>query len=144
MDRLADRIDVASPLLLLQSGSKTCLFCDLVITSIESRNNISVSAMETLKKPGGKAEKWTKVKPISSYAKNFELVWDNIKDLDTQSGKYQGVTWLALATCCCNFHNTKNLETNQKQKINEIDKQNTKDVDHMVMTGPTQKNRRQF
>ena len=57
MDRLADRLDVASPLLSLQSGSKTLLFCDLVNTSKEARNNISVSAMETLKKPGGIAEK---------------------------------------------------------------------------------------
>ena len=30
--RLADRFDVAAPLLSLQYGSKTCLFCDLVIT----------------------------------------------------------------------------------------------------------------
>ena len=57
MDRLADRLDVASPLLSLQSGSKTLMFCDLVNTSKEARNNISVSAMETLKKPGGIAEK---------------------------------------------------------------------------------------
>ena len=30
---------------------------DLVITSKEARNNVSVSAMETLKKPDGIAEK---------------------------------------------------------------------------------------
>ena len=40
MSRLADRFDVASPLLSLQSGSKTCLFCDLVITSKKARINI--------------------------------------------------------------------------------------------------------
>ena len=74
-DRLTDTFDVASPLLLLQLGSKTCLFCDLDITSKEARNNISVSMMETLKKPSGKP---------SSYAKNYELVWGKIKDLDTQ------------------------------------------------------------
>ena len=32
--------------------------------------------METLKKPGVIAEKWWKVKPVSSYAKNHELGWD--------------------------------------------------------------------
>ena len=48
--------------------------------------------METLKKLGGIAEKWSKVKPVSSYAKNYELVWDKIKYLDTQSEDYQGVT----------------------------------------------------
>ena len=57
MDRLADRFDVASPLVSLQSGSKTCLICDLVIVSKEVRNDISVSAIETLKKPDGIAEK---------------------------------------------------------------------------------------
>ena len=74
MDRLADRFDVASPLLSLQPGSKTCLFCDLVITSKEARNNISVSAMETFNEDGGIADRWSKVKPVSSRAKNYELV----------------------------------------------------------------------
>ena len=62
LDRIGDRFDVASPLLSLQSGSKTCLFCELVITSKEARNNISVSEMETLKIPVGRGEKWLKVK----------------------------------------------------------------------------------
>ena len=35
--------------------------------------------METLMKPHGIAEKWSKVKPVSSYAKNYEVVWDKIK-----------------------------------------------------------------
>ena len=74
MDKLADRFDVALPLLPLQSGSKTCLFCGLVITSKEARNNISVSAMETLKKLDGIAEKWPKAKPVSSHAKNYVLI----------------------------------------------------------------------
>ena len=47
--------------------------------------------MEILKKPGGIAEKWLKVRPVSSYAKNYKLIWDKIKDLDTQSEDYQGV-----------------------------------------------------
>ena len=50
------------------------LFCDLVITSKEARNNISVSAMETFNKDGGIADRWSKVKPVSSRAKNYELV----------------------------------------------------------------------
>ena len=70
--------------------------------------------METLKKPGGIAEKWSKVQPVSSYAKNYELVWDKINDLDIQSEDYQGVMWPDHATCCRNFHNTKKLETNSK------------------------------
>ena len=57
MDRLADRFDVATPLVSFQSGSKTRLNYDLVITSKEVRNDISVSAIETLKKPDGIAEK---------------------------------------------------------------------------------------
>ena len=38
---------------------------------------------------------------------------------------------LAHATCRRNFHNTKNLERNSKRKINEIDEQNSEDVDHI-------------
>ena len=38
---------------------------------------------------------------------------------------------LAHATCRRNFHNTKNLERNSKLKINEIDEQNSEDVDHI-------------
>ena len=84
--------------------------------------------METLKKPGGIAENWLKVKPISSYA----LVWDKVKDLDTQSEDYhQGVTWPVHATCRRSFHNTKKLEINSKREINEIDEQNSKDIDHI-------------
>ena len=83
MDRHTDRFDVAPALLSLRSGSKTCLFCDLVITSKEVRNNISVSAIETWKKPDGIVEQWPKVKPVPFYAKKHELVWDKIKDLDT-------------------------------------------------------------
>ena len=70
MDKSADRFDVASSLLSLQYGSKTCLFCDLVITSKEARNNIIVSAMEKMKKPDGISGKWSKVKPVSSHTKN--------------------------------------------------------------------------
>ena len=66
--------------------------------------------METLKKPGGTAENWSKVKPVCSYAKNYELIWDKIKDLDTQSEDYQDVMWPAHATCRCNFHNQRNLK----------------------------------
>ena len=87
--------------------------------------------METLKKPGGIAEKWPKVKPVSFYAKNYELVWNKIKDLDRQSENYQGITRLAHAKCRRNFHNKKKLETNSKRKLNEIDEQNSKDVDHI-------------
>ena len=36
--------------------------------------------METSKKLDEIAEKWSKVKPVSSHAKNYELVWDKIKD----------------------------------------------------------------
>ena len=131
MKKFADRFDVASPLLPLQSGSKTCLLCGLVITSKETRNNISVRAVEKLKKLDGIEEKWIKVKPVSSHAKNYELVCYKIKDLDTQSEAYEGVMWPTHATCCHNFHNTKKLETNSKQKIHEIETQNSKDTDHI-------------
>ena len=83
-----------------------------VITSKEARNNILVSAVETLRKSDGIAEKWSKVKRDSSYDKNYELVWDNIKDLDAQSEDYRGVMWLAHATCRRSFHNTLTLEIN--------------------------------
>ena len=65
MDKVPDRFDIASPLLSLQSSSKICLFCELTITLKEARNNISVSAIEKLKKPDGVAEKKSKVKPVS-------------------------------------------------------------------------------
>ena len=87
--------------------------------------------IETLKKPDEIAEKWSKVKPVSSYAKNYELVWYKVNNLDAQSEDYQGVTWLAHATCRHNFHNTMKLETNSKRKINKIDVQNSEDVDHI-------------
>ena len=79
-------------LLSLQPGSKTCLLCDLVTKSKEARKSISVSVIATLKKPGGIAVKWSKVKPVFSYAKNYGLVWHKIKDFYTQSKNYQGVT----------------------------------------------------
>ena len=59
--------------------------------------------METLKKPGGIAEKPSKSKEKP------------VRDLDTQSKDYQGVTWPALATCRRNFHNSKKLETNSEK-----------------------------
>ena len=57
MDRLTDKFDLASLLLSLQFGFKICLPCDLIITSKEAGNNVSVNAMETLKKPDTIAEK---------------------------------------------------------------------------------------
>ena len=71
IDRLSDRFVVASPFLAFQSGSKTCLFCDLVIISKEVRNNISVRATETLKKPDVVAQKWSKIETVSSNAKSI-------------------------------------------------------------------------
>ena len=61
----------ASPFLSFQSGSKTCQFCDLVIISKEARNNISVRATETLKKPDVVAQKWSNIEPVSSNAKSI-------------------------------------------------------------------------
>ena len=87
--------------------------------------------METLKKLDGIAEKWSKAKPVSSHAKNYELIWDRIKDLNAQSEDHNGVMRPAYATCHRNFHNTKKLETNSKQKTSEIDEQNSKDIDHI-------------
>ena len=72
-----------------------------------------------------------KKKPVTCYAKNHELVWNKIKDLDTQSEDYQSVTWPAHATCRLNFHNRKKLETNSKRKINELDEQNSEYIDHI-------------
>ena len=66
--------DVASPLLSSYSGSKTCLFCDLVTTAKVTR---SVSVIETLKKPRAIEQEWSKVKPVK------------IKDLDTKSEDYK-------------------------------------------------------
>ena len=57
MDRLAERFNLASLSLSLQFGLKTCLVCHLIITSKEARNNVSVNAMEALKKPDVIAEK---------------------------------------------------------------------------------------
>ena len=39
--------------------------------------------------------------------------------------------WPAHATCRRHFRNTKKLEINLKQKINEIDVLNSKDVHHI-------------
>ena len=120
MDTFADRFDIASSFLSLPSGSEIYLFCGLVITRKEARIYILVSKKETLKKLEGIAGKLLKVKSVCSHAKNYELVWNKVKDLDTQSEDYEGVLCSAHATCCCNFYNTKKLETNSKQEINEI------------------------
>ena len=53
--------------------------------------------METSKNFDEIAEKWSKVKPVSSHAKNYEMVWDKIKDLDPQSEDYEGVMWPYLS-----------------------------------------------
>ena len=82
-----------------------------------------------MKKLDGIEEKWPKVKPVSSHSKNYELVWHKIKDLDTQLKDYESVMWPVYATRHCNFHNTKKLETNSKQKINEIDEKNSEDIE---------------
>ena len=133
-----DRFDVAS--------SSKCLFCDLVITLKEARNDISYIAIEILKKPDGTAEKQSQVKPVSSYAKIYELIWDKTRYLDTQSEDNQGGTWTLHATCYRNFNNTKKLETNSKRKINEKGEVSkiAKVLIILMMTGPTQKNRHQF
>ena len=133
-----DRFDVAS--------SSKCLFCDLVITLKEARNDISHIAIEILKKPDGTAEKQSQVKPVSSYAKIYELIWDKTRYLDTQSEDNQGGTWTLHATCYRNFNNTKKFETNSKQKINETGEVSkiAKVLIILMMAGPTQKNRHQF
>ena len=138
MDTFVDKFDVA-----LRSKG---LFCDLVITLKEARNNISYIAIEILKKPDGIAEKQSEVKPVSYYAKIYELVRDKTKYLDTQSEDNQGSTWTVHATCYRNFNNTKKLETNSKQKINETGEVSkiAKVLIILIMTGPTQKNRHQF
>ena len=116
MDWLADRVHVASSLLLLQPRSKTYLFCDLVITSKEARNCISISAMKAVKKLDGIWNKWSKVKPVSCYTKNYELVLDEIKDLDAKSEEHQDVTWPDHATCCRHFHSRKKIWNKFKTK----------------------------
>ena len=144
MYKFVDKFDVASPLLWLQPGPKTCQFCEFSFTSKEVRKNISVSAMETLKKIDGIVEKWSNVKPVSSQAKNYEPFWDKIKNVDTESEDYEGVMWPVRATCHSNFHNKKKLETNSKQKINEIMSKIAKILILIMMTGQIQKNQCQF
>ena len=72
------------------------------------------------------------VKPVSTYTKDYELISEKIKYLDTCSEHYQGVTRPAHATCRGNFHNTRKLETNSKQKTNERDEKNSEDFDHAL------------
>ena len=100
--------------------------------------------METLKKIDGIVEKWSNVKPVSSQAKNYEPFWDKIKNVDTESEDYEGVMWPVRATCHSNFHNKKKLETNSKQKINEIMSKIAKILILIMMTGQIQKNQCQF
>ena len=140
MYKFADRFDVASPLLWLQPGSKTYQFWGFGITSKEVRNDISVSTMETLKKIDGIVEKSSNVKQVSAQAKDYEPFWDKIKNVDTQSEDYEGVMWLVHATCHSNFHNKKKLETNSKQKINEMMSRIAKILILLVMKGQIQKN----
>ena len=129
MYKFADKFDVASPLLWLQPGPKTCQFCDFSITSKEVKKNISVSAMETLKKLDGIVEKWSNVRPVSSQAKNYEPFWDKIKNVDTESEDYEGVMWPVHATCHSNFHNKKKLRNKFKTKNKWNNEQNSKDID---------------
>ena len=94
-----DKFRVTTPLLSLQAGSKACLFCDLIIKKAESTNNVSSNAIGNLKNI---AKRWSEIKPLSSYAKNFELVWDKVKHLDTEKVD-DGTKWPAHASCRRNF-----------------------------------------
>ena len=117
MEQSEDKFNTASPLLTLKLGDKTSLFCGGLVSPKESTNNVTVSAMINLQKVNGIAEKWSKVQPVSLYAKNFELVWGKIKDIDTSKKEYAGIKWPAHASCRRNFSNERKLETNSKLSV---------------------------
>ena len=73
--------------------------------------------MKNLTKAGGITEKWSKMKPVSTYACNFELVWNKIKDLDIKSEDYEGVTWPAHAPCRRNFTSSQKLENKLENNL---------------------------
>ena len=73
MDKQSDKFTVATPLLTLQSGGTNCLYCGCVISSKEKKNNLKVGAFEKLQIVDGIAEKWSRIQPVSSYAKSFDL-----------------------------------------------------------------------
>lgn len=50
------------------------------------------------------ADRWAKVKPISTYARNFELVWDKIKYINIENID-ETRKWTFHASCRRNFTN---------------------------------------
>ena len=92
-----------------------------VCTTVECPNVLKVATLEKLQEEGGIAERWSKTQPVSAYAKNFELVWEKVKLVDTRSKDYTKVTWPAHAACRRNFCNEQKLETNSKSLVKNKD-----------------------
>ena len=74
MEPQADKFGIATPLLTLQTGSQTCLYCGCVILARELTNNVTESALEKLQKDGGIAQQWSKVQPGGKWRTSTFLV----------------------------------------------------------------------
>ena len=117
-----------APLLTVQVGTKTCLFCQCDIKSKEISTNVSANALEKLQETGGFAEKWSKTSPTSAYAKNFELVWEKIKSINTNNSTNS--SWPAHAACRRNFLNETKLQTNMKATAEKMTTRETENQEN--------------
>ena len=79
------------------------------------KTTLSFTALESLKNI---AKRWSQIKPKSSYASNFELVWDKIKDFSDRL-TLKDAKWPAHQACRRNFTNEQKLTTNSRQPIDK-------------------------
>ena len=106
---------VTSPLLSLTSDTNTCLLCDFIVEEREKKKTLSFRAIQNLKEI---AKRWSLISPESSYATNFDLVWDKIKGLN-DGVLLKDVKWVIHSSCRRNFSNEQKLSTNSKNQVSD-------------------------
>ena len=74
---------------------------------------MSFRAIQNLKEI---AKRWSLISTKSSYATNFELVWDKIKDLNDEL-LLKVVKWVIHSSRHRNFSNEQKLSTNSKNQV---------------------------
>ena len=108
-----ETLKVTSPLLSLTSDTNTCLLCDFIAEEREKKTTLSFRAIQNLKQI---AKHWSLISTKSSYATNFELVWDKMKDVNDEV-LLKDVKWLIHSSCRRNFSNGQRLSTNSKNQV---------------------------
>ena len=104
---------VTSPLLSLTSDTNTCLlFCDFIVEERE-KTTLSFRAIQNLKEV---AKHWSLISTKSSYATNFELVWNKMKNLNDKV-LFKDVKWLIHSSGRRNISNEQKLSRKSSNKV---------------------------